>query len=65
MKTLINVLKAMGYEPKHDEEKKNINFTSHGFENFKQNEKDIVRAILGKKLNAFFYGHSTQYIYYK
>ena len=65
IKTLINILKTMGYNPKHDEEKKNINFTSHGFENFKQKEKDIVRATLGKKLNEFFYGHNTQYIYYK
>ena len=61
---LVNVLKVMGYEPKHDEKKKNVNFTSHGFKNFKRNEKNIVRAILGDKLREFFYGHSTQYIYY-
>lgn len=62
---VINVLKSMGYEPKHDESKKNINFSSHGFENFKESEKEIVRAIMDKSLSEFYYGHDTQYIYYR
>ena len=65
VKTVISVLKVMGYEPVLNEEKRSVSFTSHGFENFKEKHKNIVRAILGSKLNEFFYGHSTQYIYYR
>ena len=65
IKTLIDVLQAMGYKPSHDKDNENINFSSHGFENFKQNEKNIIRDILGDKLREFFYAHDTQYIYYK
>ena len=31
---VIEVLKALGYEPKHNEEKRDIYFTSFGFEAF-------------------------------
>lgn len=65
IETVMNVLKSMGYNPVHNKGKKNINFSSHGFENFKQGEKDIIRAIMGKSLREFYYGHDTQYIYYR
>ena len=65
VKTVISVLKVMGYKPVLNEEKKSVSFTSHGFENFKEKHKNIVRAILEDNLNEFFYAHSTQYIYYR
>ena len=63
---LIAVLKALGYEPKHNEEKKDVYFTSHGFDSFPGNHKTVVRAILGKDLREFYYGGiDTQHIYYR
>ncbi len=64
IETTIKVLKSMEYEPIHDEEKENINFLSFGFENFKQSEKDTIKAIMGECLMEFYYAHNTQYIYY-
>lgn len=63
---VIEVLKALGYEPKHDEEKKDISFTSFGFEAFPERHKKAVRALLGKRLSEFYYGGiNTQHIYYR
>lgn len=65
LKIVINVLKSMGYSPELNTEKRNINFRSPGFDNFNNKQTAIIRAILGPNLNEFFYGHDTQYIYYK
>jgi ABC-type lipoprotein export system ATPase subunit len=45
---VIEVLKALGYEPKHNEEKQDVYFTSFGFEAFPERHKKVVRALLGK-----------------
>lgn len=63
---LIETLKALGYAPKHNEEKKEVYFTSFGFDSFPENHKTIVRVILGKNLREFYYGGiNTQHIYYR
>ena len=63
---VIEVLKALGYEPKHNEEKRDIYFTSFGFEAFTERHKKVVRALLGKQLSEFYYGGiDTQHIYYR
>lgn len=63
---VIEVLKALGYEPKHNEKKQDIYFTSFGFEAFPERHKKVVRALLGKKLSEFYYGGiDTQHIYYR
>ena len=43
---VIEVLKALGYEPKHNEEKRDIYFTSFGFESFPERHKKVVRVLL-------------------
>jgi len=63
---VIEVLKALGYEPKHNEENRDIYFTSFGFEAFFERHKKVVRALLGKQLSGFYYGGiNTQHIYYR
>lgn len=63
---VIEVLKALGYEPKHNEEKRVIYFTSFGFESFPERHENAVRALLGKQLSEFYYGGiNTQHIYYR
>ena len=61
---VIEVLKALGYEPKHNEEKRDIYFTSFGFEDFPERHKKVVRALLGKQLCEFYYSANTQHVYY-
>jgi len=63
---VIEVLKALGYEPQHNQEKRDIYFTSHGFDAFPETHKNVIRAILGKQLSGFYYGGiDTQHIYYR
>ena len=63
---VIEVLKALGYEPKHNEEKRDIYFTSFGFEASPEKHKKVVRALLCKQLSEFYYGGiDTQHIYYR
>ena len=63
---VIKVLKALGYEPKHNEEERDIYFTSFGSEEFPEQHKKVVIALLGKQLLTFYYGGiNTQHIYYR
>jgi hypothetical protein len=63
---VIEVLKALGYEPKHNEEKQDVYFTSFGSDAFPERHKKVVRALLGKQLKEFYYGGiNTQHIYYR
>ena len=63
---VIEVLKTLGYEPKHNVEKRDIYFTSFGFEAFPERHKKAIRALLGKQLSEFYYGGiNTQHIYYR
>lgn len=61
---VIKVLKVLGYNPKHNEEKKDIYFRSFGFESFPEGHKQIVRILIGERLSEFYYGGDTQHIYY-
>ena len=62
---VIEVLKVLGYKPKHNEEKRDVYFTSFGFEAFPERHKKVARALLGNQLNEFYYGGiNTQHIYY-
>ena len=45
---VIEMLKALGYEPKHNEEKKDVYFTSFGFEAFPKKHKKSSKSIARK-----------------
>jgi hypothetical protein len=65
IKTVIETLNGMGYNPEVNEDKGIIHFSSPGFENFKNSEKNIIRMNMGGDLMEFYYENDTQYIYYK
>lgn len=58
-------LKAQGYEPEYKEKENysEIVFKSFGSDNFKEEHKNIQRAIFGKRLMEFYYGDNLQSIY--
>lgn len=62
----VDVLDALGYEPKLDESKNDIYFISHGSDSFPDRHKKMIRGIMGKHLVEFYYGGiDTQHIYYR
>ena len=61
----MEILKTLGYKPVFIEAKKVISFSSFGFDNFKEEHKNIIRVILDKNLAEFYYRSDTQFIYLK
>ena len=64
---IINELKILGYVPKIEKYEKyyDITFATYGFDDFKNDHKDIIKKICGAALMEFYYGWSIQHIYIK